>query len=111
MYTPDSIAACDPVTSNHACDNRAVTVVHVTTVHVTTVHVTIVHVTAVHVTTNLYCKPGDNGDEVGCDGDGGICIASQHLVQDMAQVQGAVLSPYLPCRPQQCHALTGPKPT
>ena len=52
-----------PVMYTHQTALQPVTL-SLPTMPVTTVHVTIVHVTTVHVTTNLYCKPGDNGDKI-----------------------------------------------
>jgi len=47
------------------------------------------------VSGHLHCKSGDDGDQVGGDGDSSVCVASQHLLEHVPQVQGAVVRPCL----------------
>ena len=44
---------------------------------------------------DLYGKSGYNGEQVGGDRDSSICVAPQHLLQNMPQVQGSILRPRL----------------
>ncbi len=47
------------------------------------------------VSGHLHCKSGDDGDQVGGDGDSSVCVASQHLLKHVPQVQRAVVRPCL----------------
>ena len=44
---------------------------------------------------DLYSKFGYNGEQVGGYRDSSICVATQHLLQNMPQVQGLILRPCL----------------
>lgn len=44
---------------------------------------------------HLHCKSRDDGDQVGGDGDSSVCVASQHLLEHVPQVQRAVVCPCL----------------